>query len=844
MPHRPAPTRPHAGRSTTVARAVEAGAARLVAAEGAPVLSPAVGLASLAAAPGVRVTLAASEPSVISPVAGAFDEDGRLWVVEMRTYMPDADATGETEARNRVVVLTDADGDGVFERSDVFLDGLSLPRGVAPCFGGALVIEPPSLYFCKDTDGDGRADVKKKLLDGFTGLENPEHAANGLLLGLDNWYHLSQHDTEFRFDGEKVETRRTPAHGQWGIAQDVYGRVYTTPNSDPLLIDLAPKHYAARNRSKGGVSFVGRSIVADKSVHPVHPTPGVNRGYQKNVLRDDQRLATVTAACGASFYDADALGEGSRGSAFVCEPAGNVVKRYVFGERDAIPAGRNAYENAEFLASSDERFRPVNTVVGPDGALYVLDMYRGVIQHKLFQTPYLRAQIDARRLASPTDLGRVYRVTGAAGAGASERPHLSSEPSEKLVPLLSHEDQWWRLAAQRLLVERRATEVAGLVRGVFGSEGSGELARLHALWTLEGIGSLGVAEVLEAMSDDSARVRAAGVRVSEGFLGNAEVLQRVAALVDDADRWVSVQAVCTLGELPREERMARLVGVLRAHGDDRWVRDAAATGLGGAELTAMQGLVSDEAWCTEKAGRAVLDELADMMLRAGDKERADLVEFAAGLASDDHAAAEGLVMRIRAAQRLGSDKPRPIALDRAPSRWIGAMGERFNTLGTDMGESEVYFDWPGRPEVRRVAGTRPLTTDELARFDRGRVVFMSSCVSCHQADGRGSSGLGPPLVASPIAEGPAERFASVLIHGLEGTWKIGEMTYEAAMPPAPVPEDDDLAAVMTYVRRSFGNAADPVRPDEVTAARAAHKGRGRPWTRAEVEAKTGPGVSN
>jgi mono/diheme cytochrome c family protein/glucose/arabinose dehydrogenase len=800
----------------------------------ATVLTPAEGLASISAAPGVRVHLAAHEPAVVSPVVAAFDEDGRLWVGEMRTYMPDADATGEKELKNRVVVLTDADHDGVFEGQRVFLEGIGMPRGIAPCRGGVLLLEPPGLYFCRDTDGDGRCDEKRLLLEGFEGPDNPEHSPNALTLGMDNWYHFSQHTLEFRFDGDRVVTRPTPGHGQWGLTQDAAGRLYSTPNSDPLLIDLVAKHYAARNPGKAGASFVARSIVADKSAYPIHATPGVNRGYQKGVLREDKTLANVTAACGPAWYDADALGAGMRGSAFVCEPSGNLVKRYVFGEKDGVPAGRNAYDKAEFLASTDERFRPVNALVGPDGALYVIDMYRGLIQHKLFLTPYLREHALARGLTSPTDLGRIYRVTGA-DAPEFKGVHLSDATDAELLSLLGHEDLWYRMTAQRLLVERRRTSVVLELRAVIASVGFSEARTLHSLWVLEGLGQLRADDVLAAMAHPAVSIRAAGIRMAEAFLEDSKVVERIVAMASESDPWVRAQAVCSLGELASEARVARLVEVLRARPGERSIRDAAATGLAGQELDAIGALASDEAWCGTKDGRAVIEELADIPLRRSDADRRALVELVANLASGDHPSAEGLVGRIRAAQKLDSDKPRPIGLDRAPSRWISAQGERFNTLGTRMAESEVYFDWPGRPEVRRVAGTRPLTTSELASFEQGRQVYARSCVSCHQGDGRGSGGLAPPLAGSAVAEGDAARFASVLIHGLEGTWNIGGSTYEAAMPPTPIRDDAELAAAMTYVRRSFGNAADPVTPEDVRAAREAYRGRTRSWTRAEVD---------
>lgn len=801
--------------------------------DAAPVLDPAQALAAFRLVPGLRISVAAAEPTIVAPVAATFDEDGRLWVVQMRTYMPDLDATDELRAGNRITILEDTDHDGVFDSSSVFADGLVLPRAVAPCYAGALVLEPPTLFFCRVADDQSL--VKVPLLSGFPGRENPEHAPNGLVYGIDNWYHFSQHSLDVRYDGNTLLTRPTPTIGQWGLTTDAAGRTYTTPNSDPLLIDLLPRHYGARNPHLGGLASLGRSIVPDKSVYPVHPTPGVNRGYQANVLRADKTLNTVTAVCGPLIYDAEALGAGFRASAFVCEPAGNVVKRYVFTEKDSIPRGSNPYDRSEFLASPDERFRPVNLVSGPDGALYILDMYRGLIQHKTFVTPYLAEQVRARSLENPLDLGRIYRVS-AADERPIPPPRLSAAGDDELVRLLAHEDQWYRLTAQRLLVERRAVRTAPRLREL-ARTGSTEAARHHALWTLEGLRVITPADALASLDDPSPVVRASAIRCAEPFLAEPGVLERLRTLADDPDQWVRAQLACTLGELEPVARVGSLVPILKRFPAERFTREAAISGLKDLELPTLRELVQDPDWCKSKDARYVLEDLTDCVLRTGDRARAELVDYAASLASDDDPAAGPLLRRIRVMQRLDSDKPRPLALSREPSRWISSQAERFNSYATQMAESEVYFDWPGRPPVRRVQGTRPLTGAETDRFNRGRIVFATSCASCHQANGAGSSGQGPSLAASPIAEGDAQRFASMLIHGLEGTWKMGDLTYEAAMPPAPVVGDEDLAAVMTYVRRSFGNAADPVTPADVAQARAAHKDRAGPWSRSEIEGK-------
>lgn len=794
------------------------------------------------AEPGLRLELVAAEPVVEAPVYLAFDEEARLWVCEMRTYMPDTEGAGELEPANRIVVLEDADDDGVYEKSTVFLDGLVLPRGVAPCYqaGGrlaALVIEPPNLLFCRDTDGDGRADEKIKLLDGFAGRDNPEHAGNSLVYGMDNWWHLSQHHLEFRFDGERVITRKTPNHGQWGLTRDDEGRLYYTPNSNPLLMDVFPKHYAARNPSQGGVVGMGESVSQDATVWPAHATPGVNRGYQDDVLRKDGTLASMTAACGPGIYRAAALGESFRGDVFICEAAGNLVKRMKLEEKEGTVAARNAYDGREFLASTDERFRPVHAVTGPDGALYIADMYRGIIQHKTYLTAYLKQQIEERGLARPLEMGRVWRVVSEGGPRPAP-PRLSRASNEELVGLLLHADGWWRDTAQRLLVERRAVEVASRLREIARAPGPA-IRRLHALWTLEGLGVVEVEDVLAAMDDDSPVMIAAGARLAEGFRQSHEIAARLRELMMHGNLRVRLQAVLSVGAELGDDEVTGLAdslafeSVLRAHGRGRYIRAAAISGLGGSEMLVLSGLLRDPDWPPNHDEAALLNELSDAALRGGPVGRMFLVQRAAELARDGDSRFRAIVSRIRRAQQLDSESPRPIALATEPEGWAELIA-RGDEVSKVLAPIYTYFDWPGRPPVERKKEARPLSDAERALFERGRWLFKD-CAACHQEDGKGSPGLAPALAGSAIATGPAGRFARAIMHGLEGEYEYNGAKYQGAMPATQLGSDPDLAAVMTYVRRSFGNSAEPVKPEFIAEVRAATKHQRKAWTRAELE---------
>lgn len=815
----------------------------------APALTPAQALESFEVQPGFRVELVAAEPLVSAPVAMSFDGDGRLWVVEMPTYMPDVLGTNELTPTNRIVVLEDADGDGTMELATPFLEGLVLPRAVLPCFGGALVIEPPNVLFCKDTDGDGKADEKRVLLDGIGGRDNPEHAPNGLIWGMDNWITFSQHTQRFKFDGRKVTTESTPGHGQWGVTMDDAGRLYYTPNSDTLRGDIFPKQYASRNPNQRTVAGMNEKIGIELTVWPARVS-GVNRGYLPNFLRTNRRLANVTAACSPSIYRGTSFPDEFRGDAFVCEPSGNLVKRLIMREYNGVPIATNAYSGDEFLTSTDERFRPVASCIGPDGALYLADMYRGVIQHRMFLTPFLKEHIAKRGLEAPLNGGRIYRVVADKPAARSRndsrratitRPKLSSMPDAELVALLSHTDGWWRDAAQRTLVQRRATGVAPLLR-TLAADSSDFRSRLHALWTLDGMDLCEPRDVRRAISDPHPVVRAAGLRAGEQWIGDLDTLDRIIAAASDAERVVRIQAALSVSRSGDSRATSGLVDLLREYGDDSYIRAAVLTGITDREPLVLAELRREDTWPATRGDRAVLAELVDAGLRSSSSEvRARTLDQVAEDAVKHPQRAERIMQRVRDELRIAKESSRVLALAREPSQWLstidGATASSRRDIakaGASMRTITGYLDWPGRPKEGLPPLVRALTTDEQAQFERGAKLY-AACVGCHGADGRGTAAQIPPLAGSPRVLGPAERLAKILLHGLEGKVENDGVTYDGAMAAAPMRSDDELAAVMTYLRRGWGNTAEPVSAKVVAEVKAATAERKLPWKLSELD---------
>lgn len=799
--------------------------------------------------PGFRVDLVAAEPLIEAPVWIQFDEHARMWVVEMVGYMQDTLGAGETEPSGRIAILEDSDGDGLMDRRTTFADGLVMPRAVLPCYSdergaGALVIEPPNLLYLKDTDGDGRADERRLVLSGFAG-ENPEHAPNALTWGMDNWIHLSQHTLEFRFSGPptyEAVTRPTPAHGQWGLATDRFGRLFYTPNSEALKMDLVPKHYASRNPAQRSFPMMGVLVCSDQTVWPIHPTPGVNRGYMEGILRADKRLAVHTAACGTTFYESSLLGSGARGNAFVAEPAGNLVRRLKVEQTSDRVRASSFYPDREFLASTDERFRPVQCTVGPEGALYIVDMHRGVIQHKTYLTDYLKEQVYARKLERPLNMGRILRVVPE-NTVVPAPARLGSLSSQRLVEQLAHPDMWRRTTAQRLLVERHAVEQADRLRRMSRTHAD-PIARLHALWTLDGLSAAAPDDAIVAMESDDIDGALAGLRIAERWLeasdstdvGPADLLlDRVIELAGHANPRIRAHALLALGSSPDPHAVATLVNAVRANPDSEPARAVAISGLYGRAPLAIMALAADDA--PLPGGRLwFIRDAFDADLTGPDfGARARAIDLIPTLASDRPELAAYLLGRVQLAQRMNSDQPRPLELAAPPAAWVAFTASNA-PLSFAARDADQWLVWPGYGSVLTSSG-RVLTPEEIARFDTGRALFDTTCSGCHGKGGTGAPGHAPALAGSSRVRGSTDTTIRILLHGLEGPLESDGQRFNSSMPAAPFKSDEEMAAVLTYVRRAWGNNAEPVAPSDFAAVRAATSDRSKPWRIEELEGK-------
>ena len=801
----------------------------------APVLSAEEEMKTFKVAPGYRVELVAAEPLVHNPIFFEFEPDGRLWVVEYQGYMRDLAGTGEGDPICRVVVLEDTDGDGRMDKSTVFLDHLVMPRSFAFVKGGILLQEPPKLWFCEDTDGDLRCDRKTEA--GNLGLAgNPQHTANGLRYGLDNWLHSADWPRKHRWLDGKISGEYTIQRGQFGVTFDESGRFFSCYENRALIGDEIPAEYLLRNANlqkvflrSGDPGAFGVNVDLAKraqEVFPIRVTPAVTLGALE--LRDDGRLRTYTIASGVCYYDGHQFPDDARANVFVPESGGNLVGRLVLPPGIAPQATRFYPPEQEFLASTDERFRPVNARVGPDGALYIADFYHGIIEHVIFMVPWLTKQIKERHLDEGNDLGRIWRVVAENRPLDRKPPHLSTATGAELVKLLAHPNGWHRITAQRLLVERNDAATVPALRDAVKS--AAPLGQLHALWTLDGIAALDLATRIVAMDSADERVRAAAIRLCERDPSPA-ALAAIAKRADDPSEAVRLQLALTLGAFRDPQATALLVALL-AHDDHPLFRTAAVSGLGGRELEFLaerfrgSGGGDTHPALVSLLAQCVFEQLQPARIAA-------LIELYGSLPAN-FTAQRGALLDVFANARPAQ----PFALGSEPRALTSLLGDRDPKIAAAARRALSALTWPGAEATKTLTpGAPPLNAEQQRLVDAGREIYATICTACHQPHGGGSAGVAPPLAGSDWVSGPPERLARVVLHGLYGPVEISGQRWNLHMPGLGALDlltDEKIAGVLSYVRRAWGNTAAPVEPALVASVRRETAGRTFPWRAEEL----------
>ena len=539
--------------------------------------------------PRLEIKLWAAEPLVVDPVSISFDADGRAFVAECRDYPNGVGPNGKVGSTVRLLV--DTDGDGQADKSTVFAKDLSFATSVTPWRGGVLVMAPPDLLFLQDTNNDGVADVREVILTGFTrGVS--DSLANGLRYGLDGRIHavnggnggklsspkrpgvetvLGENDFAVNPDTGEVElTARTG--GGFGLVFDDFGHAFTTYNINHIQHYFLPRRYVDRFPGFPPVELTG-SISDHEEMSRIFPI-----SVAQTRPNHPEQSGHFSAAGGMGRIASPFFPEDLRDSVLVCDVVGNLVHRDVIApDGPVFLASRAASESdREFIAGRDPAFRPVGLETGPDGALYLLDMQRDVIEHPDYIPDKMKAKLDIRAGA---DRGRIWRITPKGDPLSAAKPALSKATDLALVAQLNSPIRWWRTTAQRLLIERGATGAIPEIRRL-SRESADAQSRLQALWTLRGLGTLDEGDVARATHDASPGIRENALILAESFLPAVESLQEpLLALSQDASPRVRFQCALTLGLLDSPLATETLLNIFREDASFRWTRLAVIASL-------------------------------------------------------------------------------------------------------------------------------------------------------------------------------------------------------------------------------------------------------------------------
>ena len=681
--------------------------------------------------PGYRLELVLADPIVQEPTAIAFDGNGRMFVVEDRSYMLDLEMTGQLDPISRISLHVDTDNDGKYDKHTVFVDNLVFPRFVTP-FGPGVILTKESnaqeVWKYTDTNNDGVADKKELFDTGYGRLANIEGQEAFLTWAMDNWMYSTYNAFRARWTPHGVLKESTGSNGgEWGVTQDNDGKIWFESGAPgvpsgfqfPIVYGNfnVPDQFEPDFRIPWGAPI----RIADM------------QGGMAVTRMPDGSLKSVTASAGNDIFRGHRLPKELVGELFSGEPVGRVVRQIHPENREGLTILHNAYPGNEFIKSLDPYFRPVDITTAPDGTMYITDMYHGIIQVGNFTGPgsYLRSKIEQYDLDKVIHKGRIWRlIYDGVKPDRSDRlrrdltrPRMHNETAAQLVRHLSHPNGWWRDTAQQLLVLKQDKSVVPALQAIARSSPN-LLARFHALWTLEGLGALSPTLARQQMEDPEPRMRIQAIRASETLYkaGERSLSNDYKALTKDPNVDVVIQAMLTL---------------------NRWkVPDAAAT-----IKTTME---SNQARGVQVVASTVLNP---------------------------------------------------------PAGRGGGRGD-------------------------------PLTADEQALIDRGAGIYNELCFACHGPDGFGtpkpelSTTMAPALAGSPRVNGHRDYIVKAILHGLTGP--VDTKTYTDVMMPMGTQDDDWVAAIASFVRRSFGNTGGLVVPADVARVRAGTASRKSMWTVPEL----------
>lgn len=808
----------------------------------AVVFTPEQELESFRIADGFRVELVVAEPLIEDPVSITWDENGKMYAVEMRGYMQDTYGNGEDDPIGSVVRLHDDDNDGQMDRREVMLDFLVLPRAISIISEGLLIAEPPNLWLCpSELNQASTIDCDKKVSLGeyANAPGSVEHQENALVMGLDNWIYNAKSSRKFQLNNGSLDIEKTVFRGQWGLGQDDDGFFYYNGNSNLVTGDLYPDSDAIKAKVSPTPGLSQRLHRGDE-VFSVRVNPGVNRAYLDNVLRADGRLRSPTSASGIEIYRGEQFPEEFYGAGFVPESAANLVAQVNITKDDlTVTTDHITYPDADwgqrdFMASTDERFRPVETKTGPDGALYVVDMYRGIIQDYIFLSDQLREQILRRGLDRPLGLGRIWRIVSEEAEIDYSAPNLSSASDEELLDNLSHPNSWWRSTSQRLLIGSESNLLPSLVGKLSSSD---EQEVIHALWTLEGRGELGREEILGLMESGNSRLIKHGLRAACEYLNENDLLAQLESASSLSESLEQGLIFC-LGRHLSSTGFDYLFDSIPERIQDPYQRVALQSAFSGFEVQVLQQSTEQISAIapTEGSAQAELVEFLQGLIKqivlSDNGSATQVYELLSSIEGFEEANwfREKLLIAIYESTHVENFSRIRIA----NSHSLFSIGDE-HPLFSAITNARRAFTWEGDTLA---SDQKPLSAEEEVRMARGAQLYAANCSACHASDGSGITGVAPALRQSTRIVNAPEQLIRIVLHGLNGPIEVEGEEWNSVMPGLSHLadfDDEGISGLATYLRRNWGHRRSPISPETVAQVRQQTEDRATQWSAAELE---------
>jgi len=766
--------------------------------ESVPSLSPEESLASTEVAKDFRMDLVATEPNIIDPVAMAFDEAGRLFVIEMIDY------SEKDKARlGRIRLLSDEDGDGKFETSKVFAEDLSWPTAVACYDGGVFIGDAPDILYLKDTDGDGKADVRKVIYTGFA-RSNVQGLLNTFLWGLDHKIYgqtsssgakltrpgssaapLELRGRDFCFDPKTLEISATTGGGQHGMTFNRWGDRFVCQNSDHLQAIVFDERYMSRNPYQSVVS-ARRSIASDgpqAEVFRISPVEAWREARTKMRMEGTARgpvegggraAGYFTGSTGVTVYEGGLWPNNDEATVLVSDVGSNLIHRKRLTHDGVTYRGDRIDKNTEFVRSKDIWFRPVQMAIGPDGGLYVADMYREIIEHPDSLPPVLKKQLDLNSRSR----GRLYRIVPA-DYHYTPPKLLSKASTAELAAALDDANQWRRMTALRLIYEQQDPAAGKLLHAQLAKTKRPE-GRIAVLYALDSVKALDEADLLAALGDAHPQVRRHALRLSESRLDKSPSLRdKALALVSDTDPAVQFQLALSLGECQDMAASQALATILVHAAKDRDISDAVLTSIVDRAGVVLAIVLGNDQWAVSPSGESVISAIVGQIARQRRVEDLDvLVSLLRNVGDKQHAASAAAL--LKALSRLPSN-----ALSGSDPPQLATLRElRQNAAKAILAEALKVLNQSDATPDDRVAAIEDLTLDSFAHArpllekllspQESAAIHTAVLAACGQFDSPDVA----QLVLSQWAQfAPSERAQAMEILLRRGVWALALVQY-------------------------------------------------------------------